>query len=454
MKRSLNTWCNRTITLLMCCSMLAMVLVCFGGCQTPSAPPVYDTRLNFLSDNGMSIYRIVYPKDDCPDTVLNAAQELQDIMSQTLGVDVAITDDRGTANATDQLQPYEILIGRTARAASQKILPELDGEEYVIRVDGHKIVIVGATNRATYAGVRYFIDHVILQEQPTDTPDRVQIKIEANYEYWGQYVSPKVPVEDIQTTLPVAPYRASDLYTVAFPDDANDQLTLVTLQGLAAKMGSEQIYIMYDGCDAQLASLIEKGDITVTDCNDGGQAWTLGRLLNYYCDRLNGYILCSNDMTSESVEVAINLAHQLNAVVITLDNEEIAQAAGLSLIMDVTDKDDAWLRASEYFGRLNHSVAIEPDMLVGPTLADYAVMTGCYYRDYCQGDEYMHVQQFRHLEKGGYLLTAPTDDVHHTVSFEAIGVNVLKLDTAYLHNFSVMMGKLPAEMEALLFPQP
>jgi hypothetical protein len=263
-----------------------------------------------------------------------------------------------------------------------------------------------------------------------------------------------IPVEDIQTTLPVAPYRASVLYTVAPPDDVNDRLALATLQGLAARMGSEQVYITYDGCEAQLASLIEKGDITLTDCNDDGQSWTLGRLLNYYSDRLNGYILCSNDIMSESVEVAVNLAHQLNAVVISPDNEEIAQAAGLSQIMDVTDKDDAWLRASEYFDRLNHSIAIEPDMVAGPTLADYAVMTGCYYRDYCQDDEYMHVQQFRHLEKGGYLLTAPTDDVHHTVSFEAISVNVLKLDTAYLHNFSVMMCNLPAEMEALLFPQP
>jgi hypothetical protein len=145
---------RRAIAMMLSFAALLLLMGSFAGCETPSEPPVYDTRLNFLSDSGVSIYRIVYPKESCPATVLTAAEELQSAMQEALGVDVAMTDDHGTANATDQLQPYEILIGETARTATQNAMTDLDGDEFIVRVDGHKIVIVGATNRATCAAVR------------------------------------------------------------------------------------------------------------------------------------------------------------------------------------------------------------------------------------------------------------------------------------------------------------
>ena len=160
--------------------------------------------------------------------------------------------------------------------------------------------------------------------------------------------------------------------------------------------------------------------MTLSDKNDSEQTWTLAHLLNHYADLLDGYILCSSDLTSESAEVAVSLAHQLNAVVVTPDNEGLAQASGLSLVLDVTDKDDAWLRASEYFAQLNHTLAIEPDITQGFSLVDYAVMAGCYYHDYRGSDEYMHVQTFRHLENGSHLLAIPTEDKHNIGAFELI----------------------------------
>jgi hypothetical protein len=414
--------------------LISMMLV---GCETAAEPPVYDTRLNFLTNNGVSIYRVVYPTENCPDTVRSAAEELQAVMQEVLGVDVAITDDKGTANATDQFQPYEILIGRTARAATQKVLPELDGEEFIVRVDGHKIVIVGATNRATYAGVRHFIENVIRQGTVED--GKPVVKIETDYEYLGKYTSPKQPSVAGNTTLPVAPYRPAVLYTVDQPDKKADQITLATLQGLSTLYSSEQVFILRKGNEAQLTSLVEQGAIAINH-NDAEQTWTLGRLLNYYSNRLSGYILCSMDTTSESTEVAINLAHYLNAVVVTPENEEVAQAAGLSLVLDVTDKDDAWLRTTPYFGRMSKMLAVEPDIEQSIAFVDYVVMSGCYYHDYRDGDEYMHVQSFKHLDKGAYLLSLPTDDIHQTLTFDAIGVVVLTPGEALWTNLSVLMS--------------
>lgn len=425
--------------------LLLTVVPVLAGCQ-PTQPPVYDTRLNFLSSSGVSIYRIVYPEENCPNTVLTAAEELQAIMGEVLGVDVAITDDKGTANAIDQFQPYEILVGETARTATQKALPELDGEEFIVRVDGHKIVIVGASNRATCAGVRYFIDNVI--KQGSVEHGRPVVKIETDYEYYGQYESPKQPAVAGDTTLPVAPYRPVILYAVQQPEQLDNQLTLATLQGLSTLFSSEQIFVLKQNNQTLLDTLVAQG-ASVTEHNDEEQTWTLELLLEYYRDRLSGYILCG-DAVSESAEVAINLAHYLGAVVVTPENEALAQEAGLSLVLDVTDKNDAWLRTTPYFEKLSKTVAIEPDMAQGFAFVDYAVMSGCYYRDYCSGDEYMHIQSFRYLSAGAYLLCVPTDDVHQTLTFEEAGIEMLTPDSLYYENLSLMISANAKETEAIL----
>jgi hypothetical protein len=196
-------------------------------------------------------------------------------------------------------------------------------------------------------------------------------------------------------------------------------------------------------------ALVEQGAIAIGH-NDAEQTWTLGRLLNYYSNRLSGYILCSMDTTSESAEVAINLAHYLNAVVVTPENEEVAQAAGLSLVADVTDKDDAWLRATPYFEKMSKTLAVEPDIAQSVAFVDYVVMSGCYYHDYREGDEYMHVQSFKHLDTGAYLLTLPGDDEHHTITFEAIGLVVLTPDQTLWANLSLLMAADPVKVEEAL----
>ena len=125
----------RSLVTILCVCMLALPLLV--GCDTSAEPPTYDSRLNFVASSGASIFRIVYPQEEASDVVLTAAQELQAAMQEVLGIEVALTDDKGTVNATDQFQPYEILVGQTARAATQKVLPELTGEDYVVRLDGH-----------------------------------------------------------------------------------------------------------------------------------------------------------------------------------------------------------------------------------------------------------------------------------------------------------------------------
>jgi hypothetical protein len=89
-------------------------------------------------------------------------------------------------------------------------------------------------------------------------------------------------------------------------------------------------------------------------------------------------------------------------------------------------------------------------MAQGVAFVDYAVMSGCYYYDYRDHDEYMHVQSFKHLDAGAYLLMLPNDDVHENVTFEAIGIVTLAPEKTLWHNLSVLMSAEAAKIEELL----
>ena len=440
---------RRFLSLLICAVMLLSVCAMLSACETNVEQPVYDTRLNFITNSGLSIYRIVYPKDNCPGAVRTVSEELQGVMTEVLGVDVALTDDHGSANADDSLQPYEILIGSTARSESQNAMSGLGADEYVIRVVGHKIVIVGSSNRATLAGVRHFITQVLGYADGAPTVTGTDVKIEANYNVTGWYEVSHVVNTVQDTTLPASPFCPKTLYVIPMPKNVSDRLTAATLQGLVAMQGSEQIYLKTEENTEQLDLLAQSG-IVLYERTDGEQIWTTGRLLNYYASRLNGYILCSSEADSESQGVAISLAHHLGAVVVTEKNESIAEAAGLSCVLDVSDKDDAWLRASSYFSLMRKTLAVEPGKTSEPALIDYVVMTGCYYYNYTGVDDYMHLQQFKYLDEGAYLLTMK-NSLSRALSFDAIGVRLYEMPSGYLYNLSVVSGALPREMDKALF---
>ena len=52
---------NRRIksTCLVVLSLVMLLPLLLAACDTVTAQPVYDTRLNFLTNSGMSVYRVV-----------------------------------------------------------------------------------------------------------------------------------------------------------------------------------------------------------------------------------------------------------------------------------------------------------------------------------------------------------------------------------------------------------
>ncbi len=416
---------------------LCLVLLMPGCADTMGS--TFNSPMKLLSNSGVSIYRIVCSLDGAPAAIKDAAEQTQAAMEHMLGVDVSLVDDMDKAEAPDMVLPYEILIGETARKESQEALATLGQDEWIVRAVGHKIVILGETNRATLSAVEHFLTEV-LGYKGDGTPVNSALSVDPKYDYASRFEAALIPNGNEDGALPGAPHGASVMYLVPMPENDYDALSLATLQGLAAAYLGEHILLRDGTYEYYLPYLVAEG-VTVEETDDSDEAWTLGSLLYRYRDSLDGYLLCNPSPSSESAYVAVSLAHHLNAVVMTPDNEQLAVNAGLTCVLDVTDKDDSWLRASQYFPLLDNALAVEQSAVDAPSLVDYAVMTGCYFYYYNGSDEYLHTQKFKFLTSGAHVLLG--EGANGAARVRSLSnINLSPLDVAGLCNLSTLSGCL------------
>ena len=162
--------------------------------------------------------------------------------------------------------------------------------------------------------------------------------------------------------------------------------------------------------------------------------------MEHYKDILSGYILCAADSSSDSGNVAISLAGLLNAVVVTPENQKICDDLGLSCLLDATDKNDAWLRASEYWSQLNQTIAFEQPLSMAPKLVDYAVMSKSYFSFYNGHNSTEHRQKYSFLEDNGIVFgyNNTLGEYDTVASFSAENLQMIPSDHAY--NLSTLSG--------------
>ncbi len=246
---------------------------------------------------------------------------------------------------------------------------------------------------------------------------------------------------DYQFTVavPKAAKQAKTLYQIGEPGNFSDKLTVSTLQGLVANLSEEQILISGGAVDKYRTSLKRTWGCTFETKVDG-KAVTIESLLAHYKDQLKGYILASADSISESGNVAISLAGLLGAVVVTPDNQKLCDDLGLDCLLDATDKDDQWLRASEYWPQLNPKIAFEQPLSMAPKLVDLAVMSKSYFSFYNGHNSSEHRTKYKYLEDGaivfGYNNTLGEYDT--VASFSAENIQMIPADHAY--NLSTLSG--------------
>lgn len=169
------------------------------------------------------------------------------------------------------------------------------------------------------------------------------------------------------------PSMPEEVHVIARPASNDDLLTLVSAQGLLAKNSTQRIMIRHDSQASAFISVIKSTYSDVCKVSTTGAMWSF---LKKNASHFSGYIL--TDLGDESINVATSLAGVLNALILTPENRHYAQNLELSLLLDVTDKDDAWLRDSEHFDKLNRNVAFMLTPSGVEFLRDYAIFCGAY----------------------------------------------------------------------------
>ena len=232
--------------------------------------------------------------------------------------------------------------------------------------------------------------------------------------------------------IAIAPMRAKKLLLASVPSGA-DGVTMGTLQGLAAKLSDTQILLRANAWTTYYPSMQALG-AKHSEKNEAGQTWDVSTLLAHYAPLLSGYILSS----AASVNVAISLSGVTNAVVVLPENEQKAKDAGLTLLLDVTDKDDAWLRESTYFEQLSRRVAVEQPASMAPKLVDYAVMAGAYFNFYDGTQISEHTKMFAFLDDGAIVVGWNNTLGEYGTVKSLAGLNACLIPADHAYNLSTL----------------
>ena len=84
---------------------------------------------------------------------------------------------------------YEILIGETDRDESARAIADLKGEnEYILRIDGNKIVLVASSNKALVAGAEKLISEYF-STQTTDLTIESLDKTKNNMKFFFCFIN-------------------------------------------------------------------------------------------------------------------------------------------------------------------------------------------------------------------------------------------------------------------------
>ncbi len=224
-----------------------------------------------------------------------------------------------------------------------------------------------------------------------------------------------------------------------------DRLLYGALQGLSAKYCEEQI-LAYS---ANVGPIIEeKWGAVYTDTVDS-QPITLENLAKHYKDMgfIRGYILCDS-AKEESMYVAVSLAGITDSIIVTEQNVEMVKALGYECTMDVSDKDDAWLRGSEYWDLLNREIAFETPIGNASCGIDYAVLCGAYYNFYSGvvGEE--HDAMYEFLDDNGRVFgfnSGAFGEVASVISLSSHNITLIPTD--WVNDLSVTTGFILDKVE-------
>ena len=158
---------KRLLIFALVCVMLVALLASCNKNNTPDDTTPDDeqqqvvettpTPVTYISLDDYSIIRA----DTTGQKVTNASGIFRRTLIEKLGKEIKIESDwvKNYTQTTIENDEYEILLGKTNRKESKDALAELTGnDDYVIRVAGNKILIMGASDSATLLAMDRFTE--------------------------------------------------------------------------------------------------------------------------------------------------------------------------------------------------------------------------------------------------------------------------------------------------------
>lgn len=118
-----------------------------------------------IAESGKSCYKIIYP-EKTGSSVKVAAIKLRKVLANSYSIEledfiVEIDSENQTSDGSESNYEYEILVGMTNREESIETFKTLKYNDFIIKVCGTKVVILGGSDDATTRAIDHFMDNYI-----------------------------------------------------------------------------------------------------------------------------------------------------------------------------------------------------------------------------------------------------------------------------------------------------
>lgn len=144
-----------------------------------------------LVKGGNFAYRIVRD-NNASGNLKDKISELRTLLQDTTGKSVEYRANNALLDQSALNGDYEILIGKTIRAASKALEDELRPRDYFVGVFENKIIIIGGSDASTVSAIEYFMTEIL-----ADLDADANITMAKGYFYRHVYIGTDMKIADV-----------------------------------------------------------------------------------------------------------------------------------------------------------------------------------------------------------------------------------------------------------------
>ena len=214
------------------------------------------------------------------------------------------------------------------------------------------------------------------------------------------------------------------LYVIQDLNHTEQELFLVqSLQGILAKSKPKIFRERGSGSSIWINDLVQNYNVTRIDSFDNN----LTELIEMFTEELNGYILCN--AFDESSNVAISLSGLTRSLAVPVELEQVALDAGLSLHLDVRDKEYEWV-LKNYGEELSKNCISYQKEEKGNFLGDYSIFTNSFHF-YSDIHDSLTEEAFKRMNPNSVLFGWGDDEYQTIRKSSEYGIGVHPADWAF-----------------------